>query len=171
MKRGIRLALLSVGLAGVITAATVAPGAATPPSGLTNVPLARGTNQSDGTIPLRGGTDVAMAEITVNPGGSAGWHSHPGGAIVVVKQGELTVYALGKGDDEQGQSQSDQEGGPRCVITRYTHGQSFIERIGEVVDAVNTGSTDTVLLVTFPGVPVGGSSRIDMPDPGTCPGV
>jgi hypothetical protein len=39
------------------------------------------------------------------------------------------------------------------------------------VDAVNTGSTDTILIVTFPGVPVGGSSRIDMPDPGVCPGI
>src|SRR5436305_15036893 len=84
MKRSIRLALLSLGLASVITAVTVVPGAATPPSGLTNVPLARGTNQSNGTIPLQGGTDIAMAQITVVPGGSAGWHSHPGGAIVVV---------------------------------------------------------------------------------------
>ena len=43
---------------------------ATPPSGLTNVPLARGTNVSHGTIPLQVGTDVAMAQITVDPGGS-----------------------------------------------------------------------------------------------------
>src|SRR5512133_392484 len=66
---------------------------ATPPSGLTNTPLARGTNTSEGTIPLQFGTDVAMAQITVDPGGSSGWHSHPGGAIVVVKQGSLTVYS------------------------------------------------------------------------------
>src|SRR5438105_11922028 len=65
---------------------------ATPPSGLTNVPLARGTDVSEGTIPLQFGTDVAMAQITVVPGGSSGWHSHPGGAIIIVKQGELTVY-------------------------------------------------------------------------------
>ena len=71
-KRGIRWALLSVGLAGVVTAVTVAPGGATPPSGLTQVPLARGTDVSDGTIPLQVGTDVAMAQITVNPGGSTG---------------------------------------------------------------------------------------------------
>src|SRR5437763_15163299 len=65
---------------------------ATPPSGLTNTPLARGSNTSEGTIPLQFGTDIAMAQITVAPGGSSGWHSHPGGAIVVVKQGSLTVY-------------------------------------------------------------------------------
>jgi len=67
MKRAVRWALLSVGLAGVIGAALVAPGAATPPSRLVNVPLARGTNASDGTIPLQAGTDIAMAQITVDP--------------------------------------------------------------------------------------------------------
>src|SRR5438046_4501791 len=96
MKRAVRWALLSVGLASVVSAVTVAvtvaPSWATPPSGLTNIPLARGTNTSHGTIPLRFGTDVAMAQITVDPGGSAGWHSHPGGAIVVVKQGSITVH-------------------------------------------------------------------------------
>ena len=65
---------------------------ATPPSGLTNVPLARGIDVSNGTIPLQVGTDVAMSKITVIPGGSSGWHSHPGGAIIVVKTGTLTVY-------------------------------------------------------------------------------
>ena len=42
MKRTFRWALLSVGLAGAVTAITVATGGATPPSMLTNVPLARG---------------------------------------------------------------------------------------------------------------------------------
>ena len=102
MKRAVRWALLSTGLASAVTAVTlavsVAPSWATPPSGLTNIPLARGTNTSHGTIPLQFGTDVAMAQITVNPGGSSGWHSHPGGAIVVVKQGSLAVHqSIGEG--------------------------------------------------------------------------
>jgi quercetin dioxygenase-like cupin family protein len=117
--------------------------------------------------------DIVVSKITVAPGGSSGWHSHPGGAIVVVQQGEITIYkSAGKGDDEGSQSQSDREGGvrfPHCVITRYTQGQAFSEGPGDVVDAVNTGSTDFVLFVTFPGVPVGGASRIDQPNPGTCP--
>ena len=100
MKRVFRWALLSVGFAGVmVTAIVVAPGSATPPSGLTNVPLARGTTGHMGTIPLRFGTDVAMAQITVDPGGSSGWHSHPGGAIIVVKQGALTGVLAGRRTD------------------------------------------------------------------------
>jgi quercetin dioxygenase-like cupin family protein len=156
IKRAISRALVTVGLAGVVTAVTVAPGAATPPSGLTNVPLARGTDESRGTIPLKAGMDVAMAQITVNPGGSAGWHSHPGGAIVVVKQGELTVY---------------RSVGSQCQTTTYSTGQAFIERPGELDDVLNTGTVPYVLYVTFPSVPQGDSARTDEPDPGTCPGL
>ena len=155
-KRTIRWALLSVGLAGVVTAVTVAPGGATPPSGLTQVPLARGTDVSDGTIPLQVGTDVAMAQITVDPGGSTGWHSHPGGAIIVVKQGSLTVH---------------QSIGSQCQTTTYSAGQAFIERPGEVDQVVNTGTIPYVLYVTFPRVPQGDSARTDELDPGTCPGL
>jgi quercetin dioxygenase-like cupin family protein len=156
MKRALRWALLGVGLAGVVTAVTIAPGGATPPSGLTNVPLARGTDVSHGTIALQVGTDVAMAQITVVPGGSSGWHSHPGGAIIIVKQGELTVYrAIGS----------------QCQTTTYTAGQAFLERPGEVDQVVNTGTIPYVLYVTFPRVPQGASPRIDQPDPGTCPGL
>ena len=157
MKRAIRRALLSAGLASVVTAvtvaATVAPSWATPPSGLTNIPLARGTNTSHGTIPLQFGTDVAMAQITVDPGGSSGWHSHPGGAIVVVKQGSLTVYG---------------SLGSQCQAVTYGAGQAFIERPGEVDDVFNTGTVPYVLYVTFPRVPQGDSARIDEPNPGTC---
>ena len=156
MKRAVRWALLSVGLASVVTAVTVAPASATPPSGLTNVPLARGTDVSHGTIPLQIGTDVAMAQITVDPGGSSGWHSHPGGAIIVVKQGALTVY---------------RSVGSQCQTATYSAGQAFIERPGEVDDVLNTGTVPYILFVTFPRVPQGDSARTDEPDPGTCPGL
>jgi quercetin dioxygenase-like cupin family protein len=160
MKRAIRRALLSVGLTSVVTAVTVAvtvaPSWATPPSGLTNIPLARGTDTSHGTIPLQFGTDVAMAQITVDPGGSSGWHSHPGGAIIIVQQGSITVH---------------QPVDSQCQTTTYSAGQAFIERPGEVDDVTNAGTVPYVLYVTFPRVPQGGSPRTDQPDPGTCPGL
>jgi quercetin dioxygenase-like cupin family protein len=156
MKRAIKWALVSVGLAGVITAATLSPGGATPPSGLTNIPLALGTNTSVGTIPLQVGTNVAMAQITVDPGGVSGWHSHPGGAIIIVKQGSLTVYA---------------SVGSKCETKTYTAGQAFVERPGEVDQVKNTGTIPYILFVTFPRVPQGASARTDEPDPGTCLGI
>jgi hypothetical protein len=118
--------------------------------------------------------DIVVATIKLAPGGSSGWHSHPGGAIAIVQQGEVTFYSpVANGDDEQGQSQSDEEGGGQhlnCVITRYTQGQAFVEFPGEVGFAKNTGSIETIIVATFPGVPVGviGGQRIDQPNPGTC---
>jgi quercetin dioxygenase-like cupin family protein len=147
-----RLLVLTLVLAGV----AVFKARATPSSGLVNVPLARGTNVSDGTIPLQFGTDIVMAQITVVPGGSSGWHSHPGGAIVVVRQGTLTVY---------------RSIGSQCEIETYNAQQAFIERPGEVDQVINTGTAPYVLYVTFPRVPQGESARTDEPDPGTCPGV
>ena len=155
MTRTVGWALISVGLAGVIMAATLTSSVATPPIALTNVALARGSNTSNGTIPLKAGTDVALAEITVDPGGSSGWHSHPGGAIVVVQQGSLTVYT---------------SIGNTCRIDTYSAGQAFVERPGVVNQVINTGSVPYVLVVTFPRVPEGVSARTDEPDPGTCPG-
>jgi quercetin dioxygenase-like cupin family protein len=149
-----RWALAAVlGLAGVALSSGAVH--ATPPSQLTQVLLTRGTNVSNGTIPLHVGTDVAMATITVQPGGSSGWHSHPGGAIIVVKEGSLTVY---------------ESIGNHCEIETYSAGQAFIEKPGEVDQVVNNGTVPYVLYVTFPDVPPGGSPRTDVPNPGTCPG-
>ena len=158
MRRVIRLVAMTVGAAGLLIAVNAIPGAATPPSpGLfTSQVLGRGTYTSDGTLPIKQGTDIVVAKITVAPGGFSGWHSHPGGAIVVVQQGEVTLYT---------------SVGNHCDVTTYTHGQAFVERPGELNNAVNKGSSDYIIFVTFPGVPVGGPSRIDQPNPGTCPGV
>jgi quercetin dioxygenase-like cupin family protein len=148
------LLLLLVGVVGAAVYGGIA--LATPPSGLVNILLARGTDASKGTLPIQMGTDVVMAQITVDPGGSSGWHSHPGGAIIVVKQGTPTVYrAIGS----------------QCQSTTYSAGDAFIERPGEVDDVLNAGTAPYVLYVTFPRVPPGGSARIDEPDPGTCPGI
>jgi quercetin dioxygenase-like cupin family protein len=148
------LLLLLLGVVGAAVYGGIA--LATPPSGLVNILLARGTDASDGTLPIQMGTDVVMAEITVDPGGSSGWHSHPGGAIIVVKTGTPTVYrAIGS----------------QCQSTTYGPGDAFIEQPGEVDDVVNASAAPYVLYVTFPRVPPGGSARIDEPDPGTCPGL
>jgi quercetin dioxygenase-like cupin family protein len=148
------LLLLLLGVVGAAVYGGIA--LATPPSGLVNILLARGTDASDGTIPIQMGTDVVMAQITVDPGGSSGWHSHPGGAIIVVKTGTPTVYrAIGS----------------QCQSTTYGPGDAFIERPGEVDDVLNAGTAPYILYVTFPRVPPGGSARVDEPDPGTCPGL
>jgi hypothetical protein len=157
---------MTLGFAGMIVAVNAVPGAATPPGGgftSSNPPLARGTYMGNGTLPIKAGFDVVVSKITSPPGGSSGWHSHPGGAIAVVGcipvgdcHSEITIY---------------RSLGSQCVIDKFTDGQTFIERPGEVVIAISTGADTAIVYATFPGVPVGGSPRIDQADPGTCPGL
>ena len=100
--------------------------------------------------------------MTIAPGGSTGWHSHPGPAVVIVKSGSLTLY---DGDDR------------RCIGTAYTAnpatpavGKVFIdEGRGHVHIGRNEGSTNTELYVTYLDVPVGAAPRIDVPRPGQLP--
>ena len=160
-RAGLALLTLAIGLG--IVAVTILPGGATSAVNSTSTPLARGTDQSNGTLALKRGTDVVVvmntfaAATATTPAGSSGWHSHPGGAIVVVAQGEITIY---------------RSVGSVCDATTYTAGQSFVERPNDVQDGVNTGTVETIAYVTFPGVPAGGSPRIDVPtDPGNCRGI
>lgn len=155
-----RLALITLGFAALFVAVSAVPGTATPadPAGsFRSVIQARGTNTSPGTIPISQGLDIVVARTEVDPGGTSGWHARPGGAIVVIQQGEITFFSWV---------------GNHCNATRYTAGQSFVEQASEVVNAKNTGSTLAIVFATIPGVPVGGSPRIDVvPAPGTCPGL
>jgi quercetin dioxygenase-like cupin family protein len=87
------LAAAAVALTGALGLVVVAEtdGNATPASGVSATVIASGT--SAGRLKLdrtRGATDVVVREITIEPGGTTGWHYHPGQLIAVVKQGTLT---------------------------------------------------------------------------------
>jgi quercetin dioxygenase-like cupin family protein len=154
-RRRVQLGLMTLGSVGLFVAVNAVPGAATPAVDQTFTVLARGTVMNQGRIPTEEGLQVVTLEIFTKPGGSSGWHSHPGGAIVVIEQGEVTLTVV-HGDE--------------CTATRFTAGQTFIELPGEVGNAINTGSIMTHSYGMFPGVPVGGSPRIDQPEPASCSG-
>jgi cupin domain len=164
--------LTAVGLAMTVGAAGVGTAIATPGSGILGAPiLARGTLESHHghhkhkrhkpvRIKLQRPSDVAVQQVTLAPGGSTGWHSHPGPAVVIVKSGSFTLYDA---DDR------------RCRGTTYTVapgspvGKVFIdEGYGHTHIGRNEGSTNTELYVTYLDMPVGAEPRIDMPDPGNC---
>ena len=118
-------------------------------------------NSQDNTDPAgysvqlgsRDNTDIVVANIVVVPGGSSGWHTHPGPAIVVVKTGTVTSY---------------HEHDPACAPTRHPKGSSFIEEGRMVHIARNEGSEEATLVTTY-FVPAGSPTRIDAPAPGNCP--
>jgi quercetin dioxygenase-like cupin family protein len=153
----VKLRRFAAVLVAVVSGAAISGVAlATPGSGGVGVQLARGTNIHDGTIPFQAGTDVLVQEVTFAPGGYSGWHSHPGGAIVVFKQGSVTEY---------------RSLGGQCQVTTYGAGQAVIEQPGEVHDWVNTGTDPVIVYVVYPRLPAGAKPRADEPNPGTCPGI
>ena len=159
MKTRLMLAVVAVGLA-VYAAGNVL---ATPIMGVQGTNLGVGafdtieaktlTPKWQARIDTKGATDVYVVENRIAPGGTFGWHSHPGPSIVVVKSGELTLY---KGDD------------PSCTPTRVPAGSGFVDDGGDVHLVRNEGTVETVVYVTSL-VPRGAARRIDEPSPGNCP--
>ena len=135
---------------------------ATPPSGVTSTILAVGQfdeigakTVSDGwqaRIKTKGESDLHVLKNTIVPGGTFGWHSHPGPSLVTVKTGALTLY---RGDD------------PDCTPQVVEAGSGFVDEGGDVHLVRNEGKIDTVVYVTSL-VPRGAARRIDEPDPGNC---
>jgi hypothetical protein len=147
-------------LAAVATAGAIAAGAAlaTPGSGVLGAPiLARGTLDGHFKLKLHKSSnqaDVAVQQVTLAPGGSTGWHTLPGPAVVIVKSGSFTLYDAH--DDT-------------CTGTPYSAGQVFVDSgYGHVHIGRNEGATNTELYVTYLDVPAGAAPRIDAPDPGLC---
>lgn len=73
---------------------------ATPPSGVTpaenvaGAALPRGVKvNADGVkFQTKRATDVSVLTLTLEPGATTGWHSHPGLAIIAVKEGTGKLY-------------------------------------------------------------------------------
>src|ERR1700733_11632629 len=104
---------LSLLLCGATAAMVPAAASATPGSGVTYTVLGQG--RSNDTIEVRneGRTDIEVRRQIMEPGGSTGWHYHPGDMIVVVHKGRLTV------------TRAD------CSVQTYSPGTSFVEPAGD----------------------------------------
>jgi len=95
---------------------------ATPPSGVTSTVFAVGhfdeikaktlSSNWQARINTKGESDLHVLENRIAPGGSFGWHSHPGPSLVIVKTGALTLY---RGDD------------PDCTPQVVAAGSGFVD--------------------------------------------
>ena len=169
-RRATRLALLTVGFAGLFVAVNAGPAAATMFSeGFVSTPLGHG-KLSSGSLSVNPGLQIVVSQNDVAEGASSGWHSHPGGAIVVVAKGQITTYRSVRSDQGEGNGNG---GNFICIRHTYIGGESFIENPGEPLIAVNRGPGATLIFATFPGLPLGTDGkpapRTDVsPNPGTC---
>lgn len=101
----------------------------------------------------KGKSDGYVLTNTWVPGGTTGWHTHPGPTFIIVTSGAITHY---DGDD------------PTCTPHVYTAGMTFVDRGGDHVHLVRNEGTSDALAVGFRLLPQGQPTRVDAPDPGTC---
>lgn len=100
--------------------------------------------------------DVATQIVTFQPGGSSGWHTHPGPVFFTVKTGTLTVY---EGNDPSCQPLIFPAGTGAAEAGTSTHSHMVRNETASVAEA----------LVTYI-LPVGANPpRTDLPSPGNCP--
>lgn len=124
------------------------------PSGITGVVLNRANFATAASIVGADERDVAVVQNTIVPGGHSGWHSHTGAAVATVKSGTLKLYSAAT-----------------CTARTFGPGQGWIEEPSDVQIGRNEGTVPLVLYVAFFDVPVGGSNRIDKPEPANCKGL
>jgi quercetin dioxygenase-like cupin family protein len=140
---GLRCASLAATVAILVSGAPAATASATPGVGVEAVVLSQGSHD---------GQDYITKEITIAPGGSTGWHWHPGRVFGVIRQGTLTHDTA------------------NCAVDGvYPAGAPITESTGpnNVHIGRNLGPDPLVMWVTYVE-PAGGPLSIDAPDPG-CP--
>jgi hypothetical protein len=163
-----RLWALLVGLVAVvgIYAGTVS---ATPSSGFTSTTLSKGrfypinlsTYGPDGPFRAswgliaksKGLSDLYVQSNVWTPGGTSGWHTHPGPSLITVTAGSVTVY---EGDD------------PSCTPHVYSAGEGFVDYGGDHVHLIRNEGTVDAKSITVQLIPADATRRIDAPDPGNC---
>jgi quercetin dioxygenase-like cupin family protein len=164
----------------VLVAAAVYGGTvyATPSSSFSGTTIAKATlaeldiraqttvpaDPSDGNVPAsvwetllktKGQTDLYVQQNTWQPGGSTGWHTHPGPSLVIVTQGTLTVYDA-----------SD----PSCSPQVYSAGgnNEFVDVGSGDVHLIRNESSTVATTVAVQFVPAGAMRRLDRPQPANC---
>jgi len=101
----------------------------------------------------KGTSDLYVQNNTWQPGGSTGWHSHPGHSLIIVTAGEVTAY---EGDD------------PGCTPHVYKAGTGFVDPGGDHVHNIRNETSEVATTVAVQLIPTGADRRIDAPDPGNC---
>ena len=135
---------------------------ATPPSGVTPTIYGIGKLDSFDTsgsvghwaakMDIRGSSNIWVLSNTIAPGGSFGWHSHPGPSFVIVRSGTATFYL---GAD------------PQCRPHRVHAGETFVDK-GRAIHIVRNEGTTKLVTVVVSFTPRGAVRRIDAAAPGTC---
>jgi quercetin dioxygenase-like cupin family protein len=158
-------AIATVSALVLVAALIVAPALATPQTGLTAEQVAKGSfgeiNVKTHNFPphkvklkTKANSDVYVIRNTFDPGGSSGWHTHPGPSLITVTKGEITAY---EGDDL------------KCTPTLYRAGEGFVDPGDGHVHLLRNETSAPAETVAVQILPKDAARRIDADDPGNCP--
>jgi hypothetical protein len=153
---------------GAAIVATAGSAVATPPEGFTSTTTAQGRFAAfdvsnyfisdKGKLWLswqktKGMSDGYFLTNVWQPGGTTGWHTHPGHTLIIVTAGTVTHYDAHD---------------PKCTPHVYTAGMSFVDLGGSHTHIVRNEGTVEAQVVAVRLIPAGQPGRIDAPDPGNC---
>ena len=87
------------------------------------------------------------------PGGSTGWHTHPGHSLIIVAAGTVTEYE-----------------GPHtdCKPHVYREGMTFVDPHGNHAHIIRNEGEAVARTIAVQLIPAGAERRIDVADPGNC---
>jgi hypothetical protein len=102
----------------------------------------------------KGDSDLYIQSNSWQPGGSTGWHSHPGHSLIIVTSGTLTNY------------ESD---APHCAPRVYTAPATFVDEGGSHVHMVRNETNQPATGYAVQLIPAGANRRIDADAPQGCP--
>jgi len=94
----------------------------------------------------KGASDVYVQSNTWVPGGTTGWHTHPGHSLIIVTAGTVTLY---EGDDR------------RCRPRVYTAGMGFVDEGGDHVHLIRNEDSVEARTIAVQLIPAGATRRID----------
>ena len=101
----------------------------------------------------KGPSDLFIQNNVWQPGGSTGWHTHPGRSLIIVTEGTVTEYMS---DD------------PECKPHIYTQGMGFVDHGGDHIHLIRNESTVQASTIALQLIPQGTERRIDAPAPENC---
>ncbi|AQT78900.1 cupin [Mycolicibacterium litorale] len=136
-------------IASAVLAAGIPPGLAwaTPPEGDTvREDLAKGTTEVPVSIMTDGPATLMVQELTISPGASSGWHTHPGAEYSVITEGSVELQTAAA-----------------CWPVSYGAGQAVLIPAGLPHRVANESAHDARAVVTYT-LPVGAPVRGDSPD-------
>jgi quercetin dioxygenase-like cupin family protein len=94
-------------------------------------------------------TDLYVVDNVIAPGGTTGWHTHPGPSLIFVKSGTVTNYRV----ETRG-----------CAGVNYPAGTAFVDAGENDIHELKNNTDEPVETVAVQLIPHGQPRKIDLPE-------